>query len=183
MEKFHLSFNFIFNLLNNYFMSTVSNNRISVTLDDHSLVQIKGAFVTISKFMPFLIGLNPDERQTMPKMNVANKQFVYDALMAMNNNQSLFPTYLSAVELNKDFTLFSQLDELVSLSQQLTEKLRDTQILAGSEAYVSALSVYKMVSAAAQAGMPGADTVYDQLAERFAGQGISTAALDTSKVN
>ncbi len=157
-------------------MSTVSNNRISVTLDAYSIEQIKGAFSTINQFMPFLVGLNADERQTLPKMNVANKQFVFDALMAMNNNQALFPTYLSATELNKDYTLYSQLDELVSLALQLTEKLRDTQILAGSEAYVSALSVYKMVTAAAQAGMPGADTVCDQLAERFSGQGGSSTA-------
>ena len=155
-------------------MSTLSNNRISVIVDDQSLGQVKEAFVVVNQLLPFLIGLNSEERQTLPKMNVANKQFVQDALMAMNNNQTLFPSYLSAVELNKDLTLFSQLDELVALSQQLTEKLRDTQILAGSEAYVSALSVYKMVTAAAQAGLPGADTVYDQLAERFAGQGGNT---------
>jgi len=152
-------------------MTTVTNNRISVTMDEYVFEQVKGAFLTINEHMPFLIGLKAEERQTMPKMNVANKQFVYDALMAMKNNKDLFPPYLNPVELNKDYILYTQLDELVALSQQLTEKLRDTQILAGSEAFVSALSVYKLVTTAAQAGMPGADTVYDQLAERFAGQG------------
>ena len=54
---------------------------------------------------------------------------------------------------------------------QLLEKIEDTQLLAGSEAYVSGLAFYKLVSAAAEAGVPGADAVSDLLRARFAGQG------------
>jgi hypothetical protein len=158
-------------------MTTVSNNRISVTIDEFALAQIKGAFQTINQHLPFLLGLNPEERQTMPKMNVANKQFVQDALLAMKNNEGMFPVYLSHAELAKDVKLYEQLDELVILSQQLTEKLRDTQILAGSEAYIMALLIYKMVGVAAQSGLPGMDTIYDQLGERFAGQGPTNSTL------
>ncbi len=152
-------------------MTTVSNNRISVTIAENELTQAKTAFLNISNNLPFLVGLNNDEKVSMAKISVSNKQFVQDALTIMNNNAELFPAYMSSEELHKDLTLYSQLDELVALAQQLTEKLRDTQILAGSEAYVSALSVYRLVEAASKAGLPGADTAYDQLAERFAGQG------------
>jgi hypothetical protein len=152
-------------------MSTVANNRISVTIDPFVLNQVKEAFQNLNNLLPFLIGLNPEERMALPKINVANKQFVSDALVAIQNNQQLFPIYLSGVELHKDFTLYNQLDELVTLSSQLSEKLRDTQILAGSEAFVTSLSIYKLMEAASNAGMPGADTIYEQLAERFAGQG------------
>ncbi len=162
-------------------MSTLTNNRISVTINEQVLAQVKGAFLTINEHLPFLSGLTADERQALPKMNVANKQFVNDALMAINNNQGLFPSYLSSVEMTKDYTLYSQLDELVILAQQLCEKMRDTQMLAGSEAYVSALSVYKMVTAASEAGMPGAETVYDQLAERFARHGGATTTVPTEE--
>jgi hypothetical protein len=158
-------------------MTTVSNNRISVTIDEFALAQVKGAFQTINQHLPFLLGLGPEERQKMPKMNVANKQFVQDALLAMKNNEGLFPVYLNHAELGKDLKLYEQLDELVILAQQLTEKMRDTQILAGSEAYLMALMVYKMVGVAAQSGMPGMDTIYDQLAERFENQGPTTSTL------
>jgi hypothetical protein len=164
-------------------MTTVSNNRISVTIDEFALAQVKGAFQTINQHLPFLLGLGPEERQRMPKMNVANKQFVQDALMAIKNNEGLFPAYLNHIELGKDLKLYEQLDELVILSQQLTEKLRDTQILAGSEAYLSALVVYKMVGVSAQLGHPGMDTIYDQLSERFANQGPSTSSLPTVSDN
>ncbi len=152
-------------------MSTVTNNRISVVFDDANVTQVRAAFIAANQYMPFLIGLSTDERITLPKMNVVNKQFVQDAINAISNNTELFPAYLNPAEMKKDFNLFNQLDELVTLSMQLTEKLRDTQILAGSEAYVSALSVYRMMEAASKAGVPGADTIYDQLAERFASNG------------
>ena len=51
------------------------------------------------------------------------------------------------------------------------ERISDTQVLAGSEAYVSALAAYRNFEAAAYAGIPGADTVYDLLRTRFANQG------------
>ena len=46
------------------------------------------------------------------------------------------------------------------LAMQLTEKIRDTRMLCGSEAYVSSLSAYRFFEAAALAGVAGADAVY-----------------------
>ncbi len=163
-------------------MSTVTNNRISAMMDPFVIVQVRDAFQTLSNHFPFLVGLNPEERSSLPKMNVVNKQFVSDAFYAIQNNPTMFPPFLSAVELNKDLTLFNQLDEFVTMAQQLTEKLRDTQILAGSEAYVASLAIYKSLGTASNAGMIGADTIYEQLGERFAGQGSKAVAnpIETS---
>ena len=73
--------------------------------------------------------------------------------------------------MQNDMSLFTQLDEIIILTKQLLEKLEDTQLLAGSEAYVGALAVYKLIGSASDAGVPGADAIYDQLRQRFAGQG------------
>lgn len=43
----------------------------------------------------------------------------------------------------------------------------DLCTLAGSEAFVSALTVYKLFSTASASGIGGAKTVYEQLKERF----------------
>jgi hypothetical protein len=43
--------------------------------------------------------------------------------------------------------------------------------LAGSEAYIGGLSTYKLIASAADAGVPGADAIFSQLKQRFAGQG------------
>ncbi len=71
-------------------------------------------------------------------------------------------------------TLFTQTDELLLLIRQLLEKVEDTHMLAGSEAYVSALISYKLFGSAADAGMPGADAIYDQLKARFANNATPT---------
>lgn len=41
-------------------------------------------------------------------------------------------------------------------------------MLAGSEAYISSLTSYRMFGAAASAGVPGADSIYETLKARLA---------------
>ena len=149
----------------------MTNNRISASIDADTISTVKDAILTINGKLPFLIGLKPEERAAIPKMSEANKVFTADAIVAIRNNGNLLPAYLDAAEISKDYHLYDQLDELVQLSLQLTEKLSDTQMMAGSEAYVSALTAYRLFEAASNAGLPGTDTIYDQLKQRFAGQG------------
>ncbi len=73
--------------------------------------------------------------------------------------------------MQSDLALFNQIDELLVLSRQLQEKLEDTQMLAGSEAYVTSLTAYKLFGAAADAGIAGADSIHDQLKQRFTNNG------------
>ena len=138
------------------------------------ITAVKTAIQTIQTNMPFLLGLTMEERSSLPKINVANKAFTEDAINAMVNNPTLLPAYFNVAEMQKDMTLFAQLDELNILINQLAERVSDTQMLAGSEAYVSALAAYRNFEAAANAGVSGADTIYDLLKSRFANQGGTT---------
>jgi hypothetical protein len=152
---------------------SLTNNRISTVIATDVLAEVKNHFAKINALLPFLTGLTAEERQTMPKIDQANKVFVGDAIKGMMQHPSFLPAYLNVEELQKDFTLYNQLDELASLAAALSEKLSDTQMLAGSEAYITSLSAYRMFEGAAKAGMAGADSVYDELKQRFAGQGGS----------
>jgi hypothetical protein len=160
-------------------VSNITNNRVSATIDAATIQKVKDAIASVHQMLPFLIGLKPEERQAIPKINDVNKSFTSDAITAIKNNGTLLPAYLSVTEIDNDFTLFQQLDELVQLSSQLTEKLSDTQMMAGSEAYVSALTAYRLFEAASNAGVAGTDTIYDQLKQRFAGQGGSGTVTPT----
>jgi hypothetical protein len=51
------------------------------------------------------------------------------------------------------------------------DKVRDTQYLAGAEAYAVCLIYYKILEAAAKAGIAGAAERYNRLKVRFEGQG------------
>jgi len=148
-------------------MSNLNNNRINTTLTAEQISGVKTAIQSIHSQLPMLTGLTVEERVNLPKINVANKAFTEDAINAITNNAEMLPSFLKIEHMQTDLKLFTQIDELTGLVRQLLEKLEDTQMLAGSEAYVSALTGYKLFSAAAEAGIPGSDSIYDSLKERF----------------
>lgn len=148
-------------------MSNLSNNRLNIVATAAQITAVKAAFQTILTNMPFLVGLTIDERSSLSKINVSNKAFTDDAISAGVNNASLIPSYLSVTAMQNDMTLFNQLDDLEGIANQLCERIQDTRILAGSEAYMSALALYRLFGSAAEAGVPGADTIVDHLKERF----------------
>lgn len=163
-------------------MTNILNNRVSATLTAEQINEVKTALQKVRDTLPFLIGLTNDERQSLPKMSKVNRGFTDDALNAIANNSSMFPAYLNVSELRKDLQLYDQLDELVTLANQICELLRDTQMLAGSEAYATALTGYKLVAAAATGGVPGAKTIHETLKKRFEGQGNTGIQEETLPV-
>ncbi len=152
-------------------MSNMLENRLDIVLTSTQITAIKAAFAAVETNIPFLLGLTVDERVTLPKINVANKVFVEDAINAMSNNATLLPAYLDVTKMKNDLQLFSQLDELAQICRRILEKIEDTQMLAGSEAYISSLTSYRMFGAAALAGVPGADSIYETLKARFSENG------------
>ncbi len=148
-------------------MSNLNNSRLNVTMTAAQVTAVKTALQTILTNMPFLTGLTTEERMSIPKINVSNKVFVEDAINSGINNANMIPSYITIPPMQTDLQLYNQLDELLVLTRQLTEKLEDTQMLAGSEAYISGLVLYRLFGAAAGAGVPGADAIYDALKQRF----------------
>ena len=58
--------------------------------------------------------------------------------------------------------------------------IEDTVILAGSEAYVAALSYYNAVKQAVKMNVAGAKVIYDDLRTRFEGNGPRSAKDKTN---
>src|SRR3954468_12544027 len=152
-------------------MANLTNNRINISATAAQITAVKTALQTISTNLPFLTGLTIEERTALPAINVTNKAFTEDAINAGVNNAALIPSYVSVPNMQNDLLLFSQLDEIIGVVKQLLEKLEDTQLLAGSEAYTSAFTLYKLFTSASEAGVAGSDAVVTQLKQRFAGQG------------
>lgn len=157
-------------------MSNLTNNRLNITATAAQIAAVKAAYQTILTNLPFLLGLTTEERTSLPAIDVSNKAFTEDAISAGVNNASLLPSYIAPANMQTDLTLFTQLDELIALHNQVGERMQDTQLLAGSEAYVGALTLYKLFASAAEAGVAGSDSIYAQLKQRFAGQGNSSTS-------
>jgi hypothetical protein len=158
-------------------MTNLTNDRISVEISAAAEQQVKDGIQMIQNALPFLVGLTPAERITLPKINVNNKVFAEDAINVAENNAALMPPFVKVDEMEKDLTLFQKLDTIRGMLQQISEKVSDTQLLAGSEVYASALMVYKLLGAASAAGFEGAKSSYGQLRERF-----KQASADSSPV-
>jgi|SRR6476661_572626 len=147
-----------------------TTNRLSLVLTQDKLTKINDLLTQLGNELDFTIGLTTEERKSLPKMNDGSEPFVSDAITGAQQNSELFPGYLKLDEMVRDYTLYSQLNPLGMRLQRLGEQLSDTQMLAGSEAYVTGLSIYRLSEAAAKAGLPGADTLYQKLRLRFVAQ-------------
>lgn len=156
-----------------------ARNQISVVMPEADVTEVIDLLKQIKEKMSFLTGVTPEQRKRLPKMDKRNHAFVQDVEAAIKNDASLLPSYVSPEEMSKDLKLYEQLEELMTPLTYLYDHVRDTQMLAGSEAYQNALMVYNMIKAANNAGLPGANSLYNQLKGRFE----RSTSVDTDEIS
>jgi hypothetical protein len=91
----------------------------------------------ISDMLPFIVNLTIDERRSLTKMGDKSVAFVMKALEYASTNPQFVPPYLDVAELSKDAILASQLLAINNAIQILAEKVDDTLMAVGSEAYAA----------------------------------------------
>jgi hypothetical protein len=116
---------------------------------------------------PYLLPLTPTERHDLPKMGDKTLSFVEKAQDYAHKYPQLCPSYLNMTAFDTDMTDATGLRTVHISARQLSESIDDTVMVAGSEAYQSALVFYNAVKAAAVQDIPGAKAVYDDLKARF----------------
>jgi hypothetical protein len=116
---------------------------------------------------PYVLPLTPDERQKMPKMGNKTLSFVEKAYDFANANPDLAPPYLDMLGFAVDKGDATGLRALLNSSIQLEEYISDTEMVAGSEAYQSALIFYNCMKLLASQDIPGARAIYEELSEFF----------------
>jgi hypothetical protein len=125
----------------------------------------------MTKLMPHLLELTNDEKHSIPKMKDKTVAFVTKSYEHAVNNPILVPAYVDVIEFKKDTNAVTLLRQFQNPLMELMKALEDTMTVAGSEAYISALSFYTSVKSAAKNNVPGAQVVYEDLSIRFKGQG------------
>jgi len=91
---------------------------------------------------------------------------VYDYMVA---NPTLVPAYIDLPEHRKDIEAREDMRPIQEKLTQLHEKFDDTFIVIGHDLYVNSLSFYRNLKAAAQANVPGATSIYEELKKQFPG--------------
>jgi hypothetical protein len=155
-----------------------NNNRVPAAMADTVMTDIMNTIQVLeTKLTAYMVGLSPEERIGLPKINVDNKAFVEDAINEMRNPVAaqIIPAFLKPADADADLKMFNQMELVFARMTNLASKVEGTRILAGSEAYTTALSFKRLADAAEAAGIAGAGAIAVKLRERFKGQG-STAS-------
>jgi hypothetical protein len=146
-----------------------NDNRISAVVSPANVTAILTKITEINTLLPFLINLTKEERIQLPKLGPASLAFDEHCASYMASAPNLIPPFVDAAEVSKDRNLRLILANLLREARKLCERLDDSLLLVGSEVWMADLSFYQTVRQAARRDVPGADTIYDDLKERFPG--------------
>ncbi|MEQ9302195.1 MAG: hypothetical protein RIF33_26680 [Cyclobacteriaceae bacterium] len=147
-------------------------NVISIEIPSADLQAVKDALATIQTTLaPYVLALTPEQRKTIPKMSDGTEPFVAKVMDYATSDPQFAPPYMDVPEMKKDFDAVTQLLPILRIVDQLEDNISDTTMMAGSEAYVAALSYYNSVKMAAKLNIPGAKAIYDDLKKRFEANG------------
>ncbi len=140
---------------------------IDATITDAERTAVFAAIAAIESNLTFLVNLTAQERQALPKMGNATQSFVSKAMEIAVNNPQFVPPYADVAGMKKDYDLAIRLQGIEMQLASLHEKVADTNLAAGSEAYVTALTIYNSIKVAGKMNVPGAKALAAELAERF----------------
>ena len=160
-------------------MSTTSPipNQISAVFSPDTLQTVHGALQTLTDTLnPLLVNLGPEEKQALPKMGPRTSDFVARTMSYMRAMPQYLPGFVDIDEFQKDLDAVATLGELQHQLGTTHDMVNATRMLAGSEAYVAALSIYEALKTAARRGSPEAQAAAADLAERLGPRGRSKPA-------
>lgn len=143
------------------------NNNVSAVLNDEDQTKILQLIAEIKKLLPFGIKLTPAERASMAKIDDARLPFVEKSLQFGKQEPMIVPPYADLDELDKDVNLYKSMDRVDYEINSLAEMINDTRTGAGNDAYVTALSIYNSAKGAVKMGIPGTESIADELKGHF----------------
>ncbi|MGD8781768.1 MAG: hypothetical protein PVH88_22735 [Ignavibacteria bacterium] len=144
----------------------MTENRVSAALEQTDLDEILTSLSGIETKLSFLVDLSIDEKMQLVKFGDRSVAFVNKALELINRTDEFLPRSFDVEEFKKDADLYNKLYSILQPMRMLLEKLEDTQMLAGSEAYSSALLVYQHAKMSKNT-LGGLESIVDDLGKRF----------------
>jgi len=146
-------------------------NKVSFVLSEEEKTQVNQAIETlVTVFEPKLSHLTADDKKELPKMGNKTVSFVEKSLEYADLYPGFMPAFIDIPEAKVDLESVKTLRQLFLPLERITNEIDDTITLAGSEAYSSALSIYKVLKNAASMGQPGAAEATSELKSRFPGK-------------
>ena len=150
-----------------------TSNQIDIVIPASVITDVTTKLQEIKAAMaPYIFPLTVEQRETLPKMGDKTVAFVQKSLDYSDTNPEYAPGYFDKGELIDDLNATKALAPINGLAQQIASDINDTMMMAGSEAYTMSLVYYNSVKNAAKTGQASAKPIYDDLKERFPGNGF-----------
>jgi hypothetical protein len=115
----------------------------------------------------FAIELHIDNKRELKTLGDRSLPFTDQAFLLASQQKDLVPSYINMDEFAKDINLFKQSKELIKLLEVTLERLKDTSIAAGADAFLTARKFYDSVKSAVKANIPGAEVAFDEMKKRY----------------
>jgi len=147
------------------------HNRISATLSSEDVAAVQAAADTIKGKLPFLLSLEPGESRELPKLGPRTLSFDERCTTYMEKHPELVPAFIDTNEVNKDRALRTQLADVSRVLTTLAQDTEDTLAVVSHEIYNADLAFYQNVKQAAKRGILSAQSVFEDLSQRFPGRG------------
>jgi hypothetical protein len=143
----------------------MNENRVSGSLSSEDVAAVKAALETVRQNLPFLIGLDPETRRSLPRMGDKSRAFVRKSLEVANQNSGMLPQAFDVEEFRRDVALDEALLPVAESIRKLAEMIDDTHTAVRSDAYLAAVAVYQSAKLAGKNS--GLDGALDDLGRRF----------------
>ncbi|WP_317931752.1 hypothetical protein [Halioxenophilus sp. WMMB6] len=155
-------------------------NIFQLNIPEADKQEILAALKTLNtKLLPHLKSLPAKTRMELPKMGERSIAFVMKAREYAEMYPELTPPYIDLSTFDADMAAVYELTGFERYVLPMTNNIADSKLLAGSEAYATALIYYRAMRNAAAAEQPNARTIYEDLSSRFPGGSPSTSDNST----
>lgn len=144
------------------------NNKISLDITSAQKTAVNNARIALADAVqPFEIQVDKEEVKALAKLGDGRIPFVEKVSQYAVTDPQFLPPFADVPEFNLDFKTFNDVGEMVRPLQQIVDNLQNTKMVSGSEAYHFARNYYLSVQYHAKLGVPGAQTIYNDLRPLF----------------
>ena len=155
-------------------------NLISATFTEENERQAMALLAQLKALFPFGIKLSDDEKKHLNRLDDGRIPFVEKGLFYSERQPLEVPPFTNLGEYKKDIDFVKATSRVGVELQSLAEMVTDARTAAGSDAYQAALSVYNSAKGAAKQGVPGTQTIVDEMGKLFEGQRNNSKAGETT---
>ncbi len=139
---------------------------ISGEITDGNVQTVTDEVAVIEALFPFLVNLTMEERNA-PTIGIKREPIARRIIEIGNQNSQHLPGSFDMAEAESDFTLTLRLLQVIRLLVPLMEKLHETRIAVGAEAYKTVRQIRDHLRAA-NLNEPGLDEAMNEIDELFA---------------